>query len=88
MFDSEVRDPVSPLGIHLCSTKYFPFFASFAWVPIGGFEILILLLAFYAAMQYHEVSAEIGNCLSIFWWTKINKLGYILLRDSITFPFL
>ncbi|KAF4614494.1 hypothetical protein D9613_002470 [Agrocybe pediades] len=74
-------------GVRLCSQKSFPHWMFAVWIPIACFEGLILFLSICRGVTYYKSSKESKRLgLTGYAWT--NSLGYILLRDSIAFPFI
>lgn len=73
-------------GVSLCAQDSFPSWTYAAWIPIIVFELLVLLLSLSRAVKYHQ-SVQILRVNNIHSYPT-NSLAYILLRDSITFPFI
>ncbi|KDR73802.1 hypothetical protein GALMADRAFT_633266 [Galerina marginata CBS 339.88] len=69
-------------GINLCSQASFPSWLYTVWIPVTCFEVLVLALSVSLAVKYCH-SVEIIRRAA----PSRNSLVYILLRDSITFPF-
>lgn len=71
-------------GVRLCAQDSFPSWMYTLWIPIIAFELLVLVLSLSLAVKYYQ---------SVRLMRRINakppdSLPYILLRDSITFPFI
>ncbi|KDR69345.1 hypothetical protein GALMADRAFT_931812 [Galerina marginata CBS 339.88] len=69
-------------GVHFCTTDSSPYWLYSIWIPIMSFELIILILALSLGIRYYRsirIIRRIGSSAS---------LPYILLRDSITFPFI
>jgi len=71
-------------GVRLCAQDSFPSWMYTLWIPIIMFELLVLLLSLSLAVKYYQsMKLMRENCTK-----PTDSLQYILLRDSITFPFM
>lgn len=62
-----------------------------AWVPVFLFESCILILSVSLAIKYYKsirTLHAVRQSSSMTPWENSDSLVYILLRDSITFPFM
>lgn len=71
-------------GVRLCAQDSFPSWMYTVWIPIIMFELLVLLLSLYLAVKYYQSVRLIPEDNT----DPPDSLPYILLRDSITFPFM
>jgi len=76
-----VPDPAP--GLRLCTQNSIPSWMYTTLIPVVCFELLILILAILLAIKYYRSIKIIQNSES-----PSVCLAYILLRDSITFPFI
>jgi hypothetical protein len=71
-------------GVRLCTENSFPSWMYTLWIPIILYELLVLTLSVSLAVKYYQSVRVMRE-----YNTKPpNSLLYILLRDSITFPFM
>lgn len=82
---SAIPDPAP--GVFLCAQKTFPYWMYTLWIPIIGFESLVLGLSASLGMKYYKTVRALAN-IQLDPDLKLDSLAYILLRDSITFPFM
>ncbi|KDR69326.1 hypothetical protein GALMADRAFT_929086 [Galerina marginata CBS 339.88] len=76
-------------GVSPCSGPSSPHWM-YIWIPIVCFELLVLCLSLSRAIQHYRsigVNRKLP-WLSLTQWHNPECLTYILLRDSITFPFI
>jgi len=73
-------------GVSLSAQDSFPSWTYAAWIPIMMFELLVLLLSLALAFKYYQ-TLRVFKASNTRWYPS-NSLVYILLRDSITFPFI
>ncbi|KAF8912234.1 hypothetical protein CPB84DRAFT_1761729 [Gymnopilus junonius] len=69
-------------GVHLCKQDNMPSWSWSNWLPIALFEAFILVLSLSLAIKYYRSTKHDSRAMNSFR----NSLGYILFRDSITFP--
>ncbi|KAF4614443.1 hypothetical protein D9613_002493 [Agrocybe pediades] len=82
--------------VRFCTQNVFAHWMFTIWIPIILFESLILGLALSLALIYHRTIEGVADLqeemptaqVEPFFETKPESLAYILLRDSITFPFI
>ncbi|KDR71943.1 hypothetical protein GALMADRAFT_229179 [Galerina marginata CBS 339.88] len=89
---SRLRVPIpNPApGVFPCAGSSSPHWIYTVWIPIFFFELLVLCISLYCAIHhYRSVGANRKlPWLSLSQWHNPECLTYILLRDSITFPFI
>ena len=71
-------------GVRLCAQDSFPRWMYTIWIPIIMFELLVLLLSLSLAVKYHQSMRLMRENYA----KPTDSLQYIMLRDSITFPFM
>jgi hypothetical protein len=71
-------------GVQLCAQDSFPSWMYTLWIPIIMFELLVLLLSLFLAVKYYQPVRLMRENNT----DPPDSLPYILLRDSITFPFM
>ncbi|KAF9562758.1 hypothetical protein CPC08DRAFT_361381 [Agrocybe pediades] len=82
--------------VRFCTQNVFSHWMFTIWIPIILFESLVLGLALSLALIYHRTIEGVADLqeemptaqVEPFFETKPESLAYILLRDSITFPFI
>jgi len=72
-------------GIRICSRDSFPHFLYTIWIPILFFESLLLSLSFGIGIRYFRVMRGSVDLRSRAFR---HSLLFVLVRDSITFPFM
>lgn len=82
---SAIPDPAP--GVFLCTQKTFPYWMYTIWIPIIGFESLVLGLSASLGVKYYKTVRTLAN-IQLDPSLKLDSLAYILLRDSISFPFM
>ncbi|KDR69340.1 hypothetical protein GALMADRAFT_256190 [Galerina marginata CBS 339.88] len=86
-FNTPVPDPAP--GVHLCSQNSWPSFMYTVWIPIAIFEFVVLSLSLSLAIKYYQSVKDLPAIRpTAIPWHNSDSLLYILLRDSITFPFI
>ncbi|KAH9484555.1 hypothetical protein JR316_0004037 [Psilocybe cubensis] len=83
--DEPVPNPAP--GVFLCTQRTFPSWMYITWIPIMIFEILVLGLSVSLGLRYYKTVRTLAT-IRVDPSHKPDSLAYILLRDSITFPFL
>uniref|UniRef100_A0A8H7Y378 Uncharacterized protein n=1 Tax=Psilocybe cubensis TaxID=181762 RepID=A0A8H7Y378_PSICU len=83
--DAPIPNPAP--GVFLCTQKTFPFWMYITWIPIIGFEMLVLGLSASLGVKYYKTVRTLAT-IRLDPSLKLDSLAYILLRDSITFPFM
>jgi len=80
---SPVPEPAP--GVHICSLDSFPHFLFAIWIPILAFESLLLSLSLYVGIMYYKSIWYAANIRSPDFQ---RSLLFVLVRDSIAFPFI
>ncbi|PPQ75703.1 hypothetical protein CVT26_001744 [Gymnopilus dilepis] len=80
--DTPAGFPDPAPGVHLCKQDNMPTWTWVNWMPIALFEALVLILSLSLAIKYYNSTKHNPTAMHSFR----NSLGYILFRDSITFP--
>ncbi|KAF8967297.1 hypothetical protein BDZ97DRAFT_1804380 [Flammula alnicola] len=80
-----VLDPAP--GVHLCADASFPDWMYTIWIPIMFFELLVLCLSIALGVVHYR-SMKVLRSLPSYERRNSSSLVFILLRDSITFPFI
>ena len=84
MFTNPVAANLS--GVSPCLPSASLWWANFFWLPIMLWEIMTFVLCLRKGLQYRADSLEPYGVLRLPF--KSQSLAYILLRDSIFFPFM
>ncbi|KDR79463.1 hypothetical protein GALMADRAFT_1241518 [Galerina marginata CBS 339.88] len=83
--------PHESTGIFRCSAYGFPPWMFTIGIPIVCFEALVLGFSLSLALKYYQSTRALRRESPYYQsppWHNKNSLAYILLRDSITFPFI
>ncbi|KAF8154460.1 hypothetical protein B0H34DRAFT_660932 [Crassisporium funariophilum] len=78
--------PISIPGVQLCEPRVYERWYYLFWLPILVFEFLMLGLSIFKALQYRATTYHAEKIL--YELSGRQSLKFILLRDSIVFPFL
>ncbi|KAF9471152.1 hypothetical protein BDN70DRAFT_998718 [Pholiota conissans] len=83
--DSDILIP-NPIGF--CGREKFPSWMFIAWIPLVLFECLICTLALTLGVRYYREVGSHGMFPNLPNSSRSSPLLFILLRDSIIFPFI
>ncbi|KAF9470252.1 hypothetical protein BDN70DRAFT_998992 [Pholiota conissans] len=83
--DSDILIP-NPVGF--CGREKFPSWIFIAWIPLVLFECLICTLAVALGFRYYREAGSHGMFPNLPNSSRTSPLLFILLRDSIVFPFI
>ncbi|KAJ3504585.1 hypothetical protein NLJ89_g7861 [Agrocybe chaxingu] len=77
-----VQDEVIDLS---CNLLVYPVWYGWSWAPILCFEALMFFLSLWSGIVYYREALKRSDALLT---SERNSMSYVLLRDSISFPFL
>ncbi|KAF9472344.1 hypothetical protein BDN70DRAFT_887083 [Pholiota conissans] len=81
--DVHIRNPVG-----FCGREKFPPWMFIVWIPLILFEFLIGTLAVALGVRYYQIVGSHGMFPNLPNSSRSSSLLFILLRDSIVFPFI
>ncbi|KAF9472846.1 hypothetical protein BDN70DRAFT_997973 [Pholiota conissans] len=83
--DSDILIP-NPVGF--CGREKFPPWMFIVWIPLALFEFMICTLAVTLGVRYYKEVGSYGMFPNLPNSSRTSPLLFILLRDSIVFPFI